>query len=94
MDLKTIYDFSPLVNEAEKQVIEELGRQLEALGDERLMEEEFVLDMAAYALNHVTPRYRATLLGRLYASHLTEKEKKEIQNFVSWCLRGEMPPAS
>jgi competence protein ComFB len=62
------YDFVELVNEAEKLVIDELGTQLAALGDDVCRCEECVLDMAAMALNSVKPLYRVTLLGTLHAA--------------------------
>lgn len=86
-DIINQYDFSSLVNESERLVLDELARQLKALGDERLMAEECVLDIAAYALNHVKPRYRATLLGRIYASSVTEEEAKEIKKSVTEAIK-------
>jgi len=56
------YNFDNLGNEAERLVREELARQLEGRGDLCTCQ-ECVLDMAAYALNHLKPRYRVSLLG-------------------------------
>jgi competence protein ComFB len=66
MGLREQHDFDSLVNEAERLVIEEMDRQLprhKALCNC----EECVLDIAAFALNQVRPRYRASLLGSIYA---------------------------
>ncbi|MDR1105839.1 MAG: late competence development ComFB family protein [Treponema sp.] len=63
------YDFELLVNEAEKLVIDELGRQLEGCGEELCTCNDCVADMAAVALNTVKPLYRFSLLGSLYAAH-------------------------
>jgi competence protein ComFB len=62
------YDFDVLVNEAEKKVIEELGRQLASYKGEICRCNECVVDMAAVALNTVKPLYRVSLLGTLYAA--------------------------
>ena len=67
MSFRDQYDFDSLVNEAERRVIDELERQTEGLGAE-WTNEECLLDMAAYALNRIEPRYRATLLGKVYAT--------------------------
>ncbi|MFW5694202.1 MAG: late competence development ComFB family protein [Alkalispirochaeta sp.] len=82
MDLTTMYDFEDLTNEAERLVIEELGRQLEAVGDAACAGEDCILDMAAYALNHVRPMYRVNLLGRLYADTLMQEHGDEIRAAV------------
>lgn len=68
MELRQMYDFSILVNEAERMVVDELERQLEdaeSLGI--CICQDCVLDMAAFALNIVKPLYRVSLLGTLYA---------------------------
>lgn len=82
MNLETMYSFEELTNEAERIVIEELGRQLEERGDGTCMSEECVLDMAAYALNHVSPMYRVNLLGRLYVKKLEADHAEEIRAAV------------
>jgi len=56
--------FDSLVNEAEALVVEEMGRQLPAHTDLCTCE-DCLLDIAAYALNNVHPRYRAALLDRV-----------------------------
>jgi len=61
------YDFSLLVNEKERFVVDELEAQLK-VRTEVCRCEECVLDMVALALNHTKPVYRVTLLGAIYAS--------------------------
>lgn len=84
MSLRDQYDFEHLVNEAEHLVETELERQL-SLPDngDVCMSEDCILDMAAYALNHVPPLYRATLLGRIYATELDQKYHDKIETAVS-----------
>lgn len=68
MSFRDQYDFDVVVNEAERLVIEELGRQLEDPANAAVCKcQDCVIDMAAFALNAVKPLYRVTLLGRLYA---------------------------
>ena len=69
------YDFEYLRNEAEKLVLEELGRQLESCKEPICLCNDCVVDMAAMALNLVKPLYRSSLLGTIYASRaMDEKE--------------------
>ncbi len=82
MDLTTAYSFDDLTNEAERLVIEELGRQLEDAGDAACADEDCILDIAAYALNHVRPMYRVNLMGRLYADTLMQEHGDEIRTAV------------
>lgn len=89
MEFKRKHDFSLLTNEAESMVIEELGVKLES--------EEFkdgcacqdcVLDMAAYALNHLKPIYRVSLLGSMYAHSMGEGSyKSEVERSVVEAIR-------
>lgn len=63
-----MYDFSILVNEAERMVVDELERLLDDAESRGICTcEDCVLDMAALALNTVKPLYRVSLLGTLYA---------------------------
>ncbi|MDR3139301.1 MAG: late competence development ComFB family protein [Treponema sp.] len=62
------YNFELLQNEAEKLVLNELGKQLEAYEGEICLCNDCVVDMAAMTLNAVKPFYRFSLLGSLYAS--------------------------
>ncbi|GMO21441.1 MAG: late competence development ComFB family protein [Spirochaetaceae bacterium] len=59
------YNFENLVDEGLKLVIAELIRQLATKKDICFCE-DCVLDMAALALNSLPPRYRCSLLGRIY----------------------------
>ena len=68
------YDFEILKNEAEILVINELGRQLEAITLPICRCNDCVVDMAAMALNTVKPLYRVSLLGTLYAATAMEQE--------------------
>ncbi len=62
------YNFDSLLNEAEALVIEEIGRQIPRFPDLCTCQ-ECILDVAAYALNKVRPRYRVSLLDTVYAEH-------------------------
>jgi competence protein ComFB len=69
------YNLELLVNEAEKLVLNELGRQLESYeGDTICLCNDCVMDMAAMALNSIKPLYRVSLLGTLYASAVMDEE--------------------
>lgn len=84
MNLRERYSFVDLTNEAERLVIEEMGRQLQRGGYSSVTDNEgLVLDIAAYALNHVPPMYRANLLGRIYADTLKERYGEEIRIAVA-----------
>lgn len=83
MALTDRYSFEDLVNEAERLVQDELERQLGERGALEGLEEDLVLDMAAYALNHVHPVYRVNLLGRLYARNVSEEYRAELSSAVS-----------
>lgn len=75
MALEDRYNFEFLVNEAERMVFDELEEQLGQDTEGNICKcEECVLDMAAFALNHVPPTYRASLMGSLYAKAITESE--------------------
>ena len=75
MVLEDKYDFEGmLINEAEKLVVQELGKQLEPYSKGPIcLCEDCVFDMAAMALNAVKPLYRVSLLGTLYASHAMDE---------------------
>ncbi len=84
MSLFERYSFEDLVNEAERMVFEELERQFSELPDtDSCKTEDAVLDIAAYALNNVTPLYRVNLLGRIYANTLHEKHAREVRDAVA-----------
>jgi competence protein ComFB len=87
VSLREQYDFDSLVNEAERLVIEEMGRQIPLAGDLCTCE-ECVLDIAAFALNQVRPRYRASLLGSIYARRTDgQAGAHEIETAVSEAIR-------
>ena len=87
MGLNERYDFDSLVNEAERLVIEEMKRQLAGHPDVCTCQ-ECVLDIAASALNHVHPRYRANLLGSIYAQRTDDAHyAQEIQQAVAEAIR-------
>jgi competence protein ComFB len=89
MDFKSRHDFSLLKNEAENLVVEELGKKLdeEAFKDVCTCQ-DCVLDMAAYALNHLRPIYRVSLLGSMYAQSMSEGEyMKEVARSVEEAIR-------
>ncbi len=68
MAIRDDYDFSILVNEAERMVTDELERQLVERKDPSIcLCDECVIDMAAFALNTLKPIYRVSLLGTMYA---------------------------
>jgi competence protein ComFB len=64
LSLADRFHFDSLVNEAERLVVEEIGRQLPAHGDLCTCD-ECLMDIAAHALNKVRPRYRVSLLDRV-----------------------------
>lgn len=65
MVFKDQYNFESLVNEAEELVVAEIDRQLPEYPDLCTCS-ECILDVAAYALNRVRPRYRVSLLDTVY----------------------------
>lgn len=81
MAFRDRYDFSLLVNEKERYVVEELERQLKAR-PEVCRCQECVLDMVAYALNHSMPVYRVTLLGAVYARAEDDDTRLELEHAV------------
>lgn len=89
MAFKENYDFDQLVNEAERLVIDELGRQVETYPEPLCLCEDCILDMATLALNSVKPLYRVSLLGSLYAAHAmdegayAESVKKAVSNAIA-----------
>ena len=65
MAIKQEYDFDSLKNEAEELVVSEIEKQIPA-HPELCTCSECILDVAAYALNRVRPRYRVSLLDSVY----------------------------
>ena len=87
MALADRYNFEDLVNEAERLVLDELERRLADRAHEASLDEDVILDMAAYALNQVAPLYRVNLLGRLYAQNVPEEYRAEISAAVDSAIR-------
>jgi competence protein ComFB len=86
MGLRDRYDFENLVNEAETFVLQELEAQLSE-SPEACTCQDCVLDMAAYALNHVKPYYRVSLMGSLYAKTANQpdyslKVRRTVQDAI------------
>lgn len=94
MALQDQYDLSELTNDSERLVFGELERQLSEAGPGVSRSQECVLDMAAYALNHVRPLYRANLLGRIYTQAPDEERRAEVASAVKDAIRvvTENPP--
>ena len=84
MGVRDDYDFSVLVNEAERMVADELERNLMQRADPGICVcQDCVLDMAAFALNAVRPAYRVSLLGTIYAKAMDDSDySKEIRAAV------------
>lgn len=81
MSLQERYNFEFLVNEAEELALDELEKELQKEWTDNICKcQDCVLDMAAYALNHITPKYRVSLLGTLYAQNLKESKFAEEVN--------------
>jgi len=90
MAIREDYDFSLLVNEAERMVTDELERRLAELGDPRICVcQDCILDMAAFALNALKPVYRVSLLGTMYAKAVNEQSGyvKEVQAMVDAAIK-------
>jgi len=84
MSIKDNYNFEFLVNEAERLVLEELEQQLGSEENAEICKcEECVLDMAALALNNISPMYRVSLMGTLYAHSLQDTDyAKQVRKVV------------
>jgi competence protein ComFB len=83
MVFKDQYNFESLVNEAEELVAAEIARRLPEYPDLCTCS-ECILDVAAYALNRVRPRYRVSLLDTVYV-HSRERSAylREIRRAVA-----------
>jgi competence protein ComFB len=64
MKLKERYNFDNLGNRSQEMVFESIARLVES-GSEMCTCEECVMDLAAWTLNHVSPRYYTSLLAPL-----------------------------
>ncbi len=89
MGIRDDYDFSILVNEAERMVTDELERQLAEKADPKICVcQDCILDMAAFALNALKPIYRVSLLGTMYAHAMDEGAyKKEVGKAVAAAVK-------
>lgn len=78
------YDLSDLVNQMEAFVFDELEKQLAKIADEDICKcNDCILDMACYALNSLSPRYRSSLIGSLYAQVEKPDDRKAVSRQVS-----------
>jgi competence protein ComFB len=83
LSLADEFHFDSLVNEAERLVVEEMGKQLPA-HDDLCTCDDCLMDIAAYALNKVRPRYRVSLLDRLLANRSdADAYAREVRRAVS-----------
>ncbi|NOY09116.1 MAG: late competence development ComFB family protein [Spirochaetes bacterium] len=87
MSLKDHYDLENLVNEAERLVFSELESQLKEY-DSICKCQDCVMDMAAYALNHIKPYYRVSLMGTIYAHSIDNTEyAQEVKKAVREAIK-------
>lgn len=83
MALSHKYDLSELTNQMENYVFDELERQLDTISDEDICKcNDCVLDMACFALNNLTPRYRSSLMGSLYAEVNSDEVRRSVSGSV------------
>jgi competence protein ComFB len=90
MGIREEYDFSVLVNEAERMVTDELERRLAELDDPSICVcQDCILDMAAFALNALKPVYRVSLLGTMYAKAVNEESgyAQEVRSMVDAAIK-------
>ena len=87
MNLSDRHLIDGLVNEAEELVIREMERQIPAHPDLCTCD-ECIMDIAAYALNKVRPRYRVSLLDTVFADRREQAAyDREIDRAVSDAIR-------
>ena len=87
MSLNDQYDFDNLVNEAERLVFSELDDQLKEYNNICKCQ-DCVLDMAAYALNHIKPYYRVSLMGTIYAHSIDSTEySQQVKKAVKEAIK-------
>jgi competence protein ComFB len=90
MGIREDYDFSILINEAERMVTDELERALAEKADPSIcLCQDCVLDMAAFALNALKPVYRVSLLGTMYAQAIDGDSgySQEVRSMVEAAIR-------
>jgi len=84
MSLENLYDLEELKNHAEQLVFQEIEKRLDMKTLPSLAyNQEIILDVAAYALNHVKPLYRATLLGRLFEHEQERIYRQDVEKAVT-----------
>ena len=84
MALDEKYNLDDLKNQMEDFVFTELEEQLDAIADEDICKcNDCILDMACYALNNLTPKYRSSLMGSLYAKVENDEEAETVKKHVS-----------
>lgn len=73
MGFRDDYSLENLTNETERMVFDAIEAELAADAKGEICRcEDCILDVAALALNNVSPMYRVSLLGRLYAGSVDE----------------------
>lgn len=83
MALSDRYDLSELTNQMEDLVSTELENQLDKIADEDICKcNDCILDMSCYALNKLSPRYRSSLIGSLYARVEDAEVSKQVRSEV------------
>lgn len=85
MSLRSRLDLSLLNNAVLDWVITVLEEEL-ASWPRIAKNDEAILDVIAYSLNHLRPRYSVTLLGKLYARNPDEQELEEVRAQVRAAL--------
>lgn len=88
MALSDKYELSDLTNQMEDFVFTELEEQLDKIADEDICKcNDCILDMSCYALNNLTPRYRSSLIGSLYAKVEDEGVSKIVESQVTEAIQ-------
>ena len=83
MALRERYDLESIRNKTKELVYERIEKLLEE-GEDFCKCETCVLDLAAFTLNRVTPRYTTSMLGDLHPDRVLEKK---IQVEIDLALR-------
>ena len=88
MALSEKYNLSELTNQMEKLVFDELEHQLAAISDDDICKcNDCILDISCYALNNLTPRYRSSLMGSLYAKVEDLEVNKKVKMNVTRAIQ-------
>jgi len=86
MAFRDLYHLEDLKNIAEDLVIDQLEKQLAEKQPDIEIDEDVILDMAAFALNMIKPMYRANLMGRVYAPAFEAMYHEEIEKVVAQAI--------